>query len=419
LTFFAAITYNHWMRKIIIILLASAVVCSCSYMPFGKKKDEAATKNDQKKAVNIEDVKTPNPGDIKVVDGVEYIYARNRRYHYNEQEPEYIWIRKDQFSPGLLESIAQRATAGTKKERDAMEQRIAKLEDELKKKNTPQAAAYPSGTSALPGTIGFLTGTSPVMFDYPSPRMKRRVVVLPTDDQTNYKSEYLGDLATKRLISRLESTGTIICVDPSTTGIKGSLTDPANMKALNEVFGIQAVIKSGLADVYTTTSKIENSNAKEASFALAKLNVEIYNTDTGLLLKQLSGRNPVSFSKEQGDLSAEKAKNKSIDLAIEIIADDMLKAILYIDWHTRIASIDEGKIFINAGRLSGLEKGKILEVYGPGQKVVDPKTKAPLGTTKGVFKGELEVVELFGVDASWTTPKRGTGFSPTDLVYVK
>jgi hypothetical protein len=43
----------------------------------------------------------------------------------------------------------------------------------------------------------------------------------------------------------------------------------------------------------------------------------------------------------------------------------------------------------------------------------------PLGKTKGSYKGELEVVELFGVDASWAKIKRGTSFSPTDLVYLK
>ena len=414
-----SITYNHWMQKFAIIVLAALLVSSCSYIPFTKKKDETPAKTDQKTAVNIEEAKEPTPGDIKVVDGVEYIYARNKHYHETPNDPEYLWIRKDQFSPGIVESIVGKATESGRKDREAMEQRIAKLEEELKRKGVEQPTAYPTQAGAFSNSIGFLTGTSPVAFDYPSPKMKRRVIVLPTDDQTNYKNEYLGDLATKRLISRLESTGTVICVDPGTTSITGSFTDPANMKTLNEVFGIQAVLKSTLADVYTTTSRIEGKDAKEASFAMSRLNVDIFDTDTGLLLKQLAGRNPVSFSKEQGEFSAEKAKNKSIDLAIEVIADDILKAILSIDWHARIASIDEGKIYIDAGRLSGLEKGKILEVYSPGQKVVDPKTKAPLGTTKGIFKGELEVIELFGVDASWTTAKKGTSFSPTDLVYVK
>jgi len=43
----------------------------------------------------------------------------------------------------------------------------------------------------------------------------------------------------------------------------------------------------------------------------------------------------------------------------------------------------------------------------------------PLGRTKGSYKGELEIVELFGVDASWAKAKKGANFSATDLVYLK
>ena len=72
------------MKKIIIIFLAALFLSSCSYLPFTKKKDDA-TKTDQKKSVqkkvtDIEEVKEPKPGDIKVIDGIEYIYARNRKY---------------------------------------------------------------------------------------------------------------------------------------------------------------------------------------------------------------------------------------------------------------------------------------------------------------------------------------------------
>jgi hypothetical protein len=245
------------------------------------------------------------------------------------------------------------------------------------------------------------------------------VLVLPAEDKTNYKSEQLGELATRRLMTRLESTGVIICVDPATTNIQGSFTDPVNIKTLNEVFGVQVVLKSTLSDVYTTTTRIESKDANEASFAMSKMSIDVFNTDTGLLLKQLAGRNPRSLSREKGELSPEKAKIKAIDLAIEMIAEDLLRSVLSLDWHARIASIDEGKVYINAGRLSGLEKGKVLEVYTAGEKIIDSKTKAPLGTTKGTFKGELEVVELFGVDASWTQSKKGGSFSPTDIVYIK
>lgn len=410
------------MKKLILILITLSLV-SCSSNPFTSKKDTGNTTpssagkqtQTQKTARIGEDA--PMPGDIKVIDGIEYIYAKNRRYMFTPYEPEYTWIRKDQYTPRMGESLLSGGTSA--KEKQELEKRLAKIEEEMKKKGLPPQMAYPSQMAYLPPGMGYMSPIPLINFTYPSPKMKRRVIVLPITDQTNYKDEQLGELATKRLISRLENSGTIICVDPNSVNMKGNLTDAQNLKSLNETYGVQAVLRGSLADVFTSTSKIEGKDERETSFAVSKIALDLYNTDTGVIMKQLSGRNPVFLSREKGDLSSEKAKIRAVDLSIEIIAEDLLKAILSLDWHARIASIDKEKIYVSAGRLSGLEKGGIVEVYSPGEEVVDPKTKMPLGRTKGSYKGELEVVELFGVDASWAKIKKGTSFLPTDLVYLK
>jgi len=407
------------MRKCVIMLLIF-FLASCSYIPFTKKKGDTPPQA-QKKEEKMEKIeeKEPKLGDIKVIDGVEYIYAKNRRYMLTPYEPENVWIRKDQYSPGIVDSML--AGGMGKKEREDLEKRLAKLEEELKKKGIAPQMVYPYQMGNLPPGMGYMPMLPMIAFNYPSPKMKRRVVVMPVIDETNYKEEHMGELATKRLISRLENTGAIICIDPNTINIniKDTLTGPANMKALNELYGVHAVLKGTLSDIYTTTSKIEGKDDRETSFAISKMAIEVYNTETGTILKQFSGRNPVSLTREKGDMSSEKAKIKAIDLSIEIIAEDLLRSILSLDWHARIASIEEGKIYINAGRLSGLEKGGILEVYSPGEQVVDSKTKTPLGKIKGNYKGELEVFELFGVDACWAKAKKGSNFSATDLVYLK
>jgi len=407
------------MRKCLIMLLIF-FLASCSYIPFTKKKGDTPPQA-QKKEEKMEKIeeKEPKLGDIKVIDGVEYIYAKNRRYMLTPYEPENVWIRKDQYSPGIVDSML--AGGMGKKEREDLEKRLAKLEEELKKKGIAPQMVYPYQMGNLPPGMGYMPMLPMIAFNYPSPKMKRRVVVMPVIDETNYKEEHMGELATKRLISRLENTGAIICIDPNTINIniKDTLTGPANMKALNELYGVHAVLKGTLSDIYTSTSKIEGKDDRETSFAISKMAIEVYNTETGTILKQFSGRNPVSLTREKGDMSSEKAKIKAIDLSIEIIAEDLLRSILSLDWHARIASIEEGKIYINAGRLSGLEKGGILEVYSPGEQVVDSKTKTPLGKIKGNYKGELEVFELFGVDACWAKAKKGSNFSATDLVYLK
>ena len=40
-----------------------------------------------------------------MVNGVEYIYGKNRRWPSLAGVPGYVWIRKDQYSPGVFESV--------------------------------------------------------------------------------------------------------------------------------------------------------------------------------------------------------------------------------------------------------------------------------------------------------------------------
>jgi hypothetical protein len=75
----------------------------------------------------------PQPGTIKMVHGVAYIYAKNRRWMPVASEPEYVWMRKDMYSPGLLYSIKESSEA-EKKEIDQLKERIERLEAELKKR---------------------------------------------------------------------------------------------------------------------------------------------------------------------------------------------------------------------------------------------------------------------------------------------
>ncbi|HRK02647.1 MAG TPA: hypothetical protein PLH57_08270, partial [Oligoflexia bacterium] len=53
-----------------------------------------------------------------------------------------------------------------------------------------------------------------------------------------------------------------------------------------------------------------------------------------------------------------------------------------ISWEGRIAKIGGGKIYINAGRASGILVGDILKVLTPGEDVYDPATNAYLGRSQ-------------------------------------
>ena len=87
---------------------------------------------------------------------------------------------------------------------------MAKLEERLKKRNACPPAGGKSARFQVPRKPASIPSPSP----FPAPKMKRRVLVLALADMTNYKEEHLDELTTKRIVSRLENSGTIIPVDP-------------------------------------------------------------------------------------------------------------------------------------------------------------------------------------------------------------
>lgn len=376
------------MRKIIILSFLVLFLASCSWPFGGKKTGDIPPKNAKGESVDTNN-EEPKPGDVKVVDGVEYIYAKNRRYDQLTDNREYVWLRKDEYSPTLFDTLSNKISgqsAADKKAQAQLETRIASLETELKQKNVPQAAPMgPAVQTASLSSTRFSALAQPIPFSYPSPKMRRRVLILPLTDLTNYKEEHLDELTTKKLVSRLEKSGAVIAVDPSTLKLAADPLKPENMEKLNELYGIQAIVKGSLSDVYTSTSKVEgsNPNEKQVSFALSKISLDVYDTETGQMVRRVNGRNPFFLSRENGDMSSEKAKVNAIDLAIELVADDLLKNLLSFDWHARVASVEPDKIFLNAGRLSGLEKGDILEVYAPRERGDRQNDESPAWKDQG------------------------------------
>ncbi len=86
------------------------------------------------------------------------------------------------------------------------------------------------------------------------------------------------------------------------------------------------------------------------------------------------------------------------------------------EWSCRIVKVEDGHVYLNAGRLTGLQPGDKLNVYARGKEIVDPLTKRSLGFGLGKLKGTIEVDQLFGTDASRAKILSGSGFDDTDVV---
>lgn len=121
------------MSTLMLLLLAlGTLVVSCS-APFTRSKAIETGKMEKGEMVE-ENEREVQPGDVKVVDGTEFMYGRNLKFNLTPYEPEYMWIRKDEYTPTMFERLRLSMVAGKdKKENEDLRRRIERLEAELKR----------------------------------------------------------------------------------------------------------------------------------------------------------------------------------------------------------------------------------------------------------------------------------------------
>ncbi len=104
--------------------------------------------------------------------------------------------------------------------------------------------------------------------------------------------------------------------------------------------------------------------------------------------------------------------------AAQYLVPEVLRAIEKMAWEGRIAKITGPKVYINAGRSSGLVGGDILRVMTPGDEIYDPASGAFLGRAQGQLKGTLEVVDFIGTDSAVAEVHTGANFREGDTVQL-
>jgi hypothetical protein len=104
--------------------------------------------------------------------------------------------------------------------------------------------------------------------------------------------------------------------------------------------------------------------------------------------------------------------------AMTLAVPDVIRAVEKIQWQGRVAKVSGMRVYVNAGRTSGLVVGDILKVLTPGDDIYDPATGAFLGRTQGSLKGTVEVIDFLGTDGAVTEVHTGGNFQEQDLVQL-
>ena len=340
------------------------LVFACSMPSWFPIKSDSSRKSKMKELVDKE---------VVIIDNQEYVKVLNSGASAGKDQPKYLYVPVDEYlSKKETYATALVPAEGGKKERSA-------------------APAKPSPSLSEEETLS-VSPSTPTL-----PRLKKKVLIAYFDDRTNQGEEVFGDWVAEKMIREVNRrTLQILFIDYQMvkdffenkgTDLK-DLETSGGLQRLNEVFGVHALIVGELSGPYVFAGKTTKDQEETAS-AIIKIDMRLVDTFTGKTFKNLSANNPIISAKEKGSFSGEKAKVKAIDVTIANLARSLAKELDAMDWFCRIAKVEGEEVYINAGRLTGLRVGDVMDVFRPGGSG-DP----------GEVKGKIRISAFFGIDAS-------------------
>ena len=267
--------------------------------------------------------------------------------------------------------------------------------------STPASGAATKGTSASTSQTLRDSGEKEVVpVSRPSltpQELKRKVVLTYFDDQSTQADETYGDWMAEKLTKEVsQRSQRILFVDYQLIKeflekggyVLSDLETPKVLRLLDQAFGIHALVVGHLSGPYVFMTK-SIKDRDEMAKAILKVETSIVDTLSGKTLKTLSATNPAIASREKGSYSEEKARVKAIDLTISDLSKALTRELDSLDWYCRVAKVEGEEIYINAGRLTGLRIGNVVEVFRPGD--LDEKRER---------KGKIQISGFLGIDAS-------------------
>jgi hypothetical protein len=310
--------------------------------------------------------------EVIIIDKEEYVKVLNPRASEGKDQSKYLYVpvneylsKRDTFTtpPMRMEEVKKESPATSIKQSPSLEE---------------EALIVSPSKRTLPG-------------------LKKKVVITYFDDRTTGGEEMFGDWVAEKLMKEVtRRTLQVLFTDYQMVkeflekkgfDLKDTET-PKAIQLLNEVFGVHALVVGQLSGPYVFTTKTTKDQEGTAS-AIIKIDMRLVDTFSGKTLKNLSASNPIIATKEKGSFSEEKAKVKAIDLTIADLGRSLARELDSIDWFCRIAKVEGEEVYINAGRLTGLKVGDVMEVFRPGGS-----------GERGEVKGKIQISAFFGIDAS-------------------
>lgn len=264
--------------------------------------------------------------------------------------------------------------------------------------------------------------------------LRKRIMILPVI--TDNKAVLLEELqfAHQQLVKELTRDRlqfmTVSHLDfpqPVETFLKDGRYDLAKISAIAKNLGISALLEARVVDI-TAKKRADSIGVLRKVVVDAELKVAFRTVSTSNNKEVLNQLKTASVSSEGVKvLERDTQLTQNLEVTREMIRQGLVQVISGLSrqvsqvierlgWEGRIAAVEGERIFVNAGRMTGLQMGDILKVLDEGQDIFDPQTGVLIGHVPGRLKGTVEIISYFGQDGSIAVIHSGAGFSQNDRV---
>jgi len=259
---------------------------------------------------------------------------------------------------------------------------------------------------------------------------KRRIGVVDFQNKAPYAQGRLGDTATDIMITELVKTGKFIVVERDKLGKlldeqklgQTGVIDANTAAQVGKVLGLNAILTGSISqfgakkegkDLLITQSKQQ--------IVECTVDVRAVDTETGQVLFADSGKGVVRKATGQilgmGNKSKydETLEGEALRAAIVQFMSNLVSQVNKKPWSCRVAAVEDGSIYLNAGQESGLEVGQKMKVFSQGREIKDPTTGLVLGRTEKEI-GSGKISSFFGDNGSILSLNSGELPAPGALV---
>lgn len=261
---------------------------------------------------------------------------------------------------------------------------------------------------------------------------RKRLMVLPFLDASPDRPQEFRDKARAAFINDLNRSGDVIALDSRELNLDLSKMMEGGQYKLSEVskaaqaLGVNAVLEGKINDI-RIKRKTDNVGVVRHLVTVFEVvaQVRVVTARTG---KEVFNTIKTVTVEEQGVRVAERVETDKFlqnnPEMIEVIVKDafldfspqVLGSLEKVSWEGRIAAINGDRLYLNVGKVSGLQMGDLLKVMEDGDDVYDPESGSHIGRVPGRLKGTLEVISYFGNDGSIAIIHSGSGFKENDRV---